>query len=182
MSAKDLISPYLNRFVAINTQKATAKLELCCKDGKVTVNFHHDLGAVEEVVPRLQSEIPAYSDILKKNVSTSQIKRLQRRAEVRAAEARDSTKKQQNIAENAKTEAEKATTVAEKAIEEAEEAKATAEEAKENLLKIERDSEKMLAKLKYQAEQAKVTLEKQKEIAQSYMKCKYCPEEFSSKN
>ena len=39
MSAKDLLSPYLNRFVFINQQKAIAKLELCCKDGKVTVNL-----------------------------------------------------------------------------------------------------------------------------------------------
>ena len=36
MSAKDLIFPYLNRFVSINQQMATAKLELRCKDGEVT--------------------------------------------------------------------------------------------------------------------------------------------------
>ena len=36
MSAKDLISPYLDRFVDINQQKCTAKLELCCRDRKVT--------------------------------------------------------------------------------------------------------------------------------------------------
>ena len=92
MSAKDLISPYLNRFVAIKNQKATAKLELYCKDGKVVVNFQHELGLIEETSPGPHSEIPAYSDILKKGVSTSQLNRLQRRAEERAEKSRSETK------------------------------------------------------------------------------------------
>ena len=49
MSAKDLISPYLNRFVDINQEKCTTKLEMCCRYGKVTVNCHHDLGVIEDV-------------------------------------------------------------------------------------------------------------------------------------
>ena len=52
MSAKDLISPYLNRFVAINQQKSFAKLELSCSNGKVSVNFFHDLGVIEEETPK----------------------------------------------------------------------------------------------------------------------------------
>ena len=130
MSAKDLISPYLNRFVDLTQQKFTAKLELCCRDGKVTVNFHHDLGVIVEATPRPTIVVPAYSDILKKNASISQINRLQRRAESRAEEARAETKKQQIIAENARVEAEKSKADADKAIIEAEQARSTAVEAK----------------------------------------------------
>ena len=149
MSAKDLISPYLNRFVAINQQKSNARLELCCKDGKVTINLHHDLGVVEEAIPRTNSDspLPVYSDVLRKNINISQVARLQRRAETRAEEARVETKKQQNIAVNAKSESEKATTDAKKTTLEAEEAKKDAEEAKHYaeeanaiLLKTEKDS------------------------------------------
>ena len=175
MSAKDLISPYLNRFVAINQQKSNARLELCCKDGKVTVNFHHDLGLVEEASPRPKSDLllPVYSDVLKKNINISQATRLQRRAETRAEEARVETKKQQHIAANAKSEAEKATCEAEKATLEAEEAKKAAEEAKHSAeeakvtsLKTRTDSEKAITKFKLEAEQAKATLKKHKEAAE----------------
>ena len=48
------------------------------------------------------------SDVLKKNISTPQFARLERRAETRADEARVETEKQQNIAVNAHIEAEKA--------------------------------------------------------------------------
>ena len=71
MSAQDLISPHLNRFVDINQQKFTAKLELCCPDRKVTINFHHDLEVIEEATPKPNFVVPAYSDILKKNASIS---------------------------------------------------------------------------------------------------------------
>ena len=193
MSAKDLISPYLNRFVDLNQQKFTAILELCCRDGKVTVNFHHDLGVIEEVTPKPHFVFPAYSDILKKNASTSQITRLQRRAETRAEEARAETKKQQNIAANARTEAEKAKADADSAIIEAEQARSTAEEAKEKLLKIQKDSEEMLSKLE-QAEQARVLLEKHIEKAEKPIvfenketdsdgddECEHCHQEFQTK-
>ena len=63
MSAKDLISPYLNRFLDINQHKFTAKLELCCREGKVTVNCHHDLGVIEEATPKPNVVVPGYSDI-----------------------------------------------------------------------------------------------------------------------
>ena len=111
MSAKDLISPYLNRFVAINQQKYFSKLELSCDNGKVTVIFFHDLGVIEEEAPKPNQDHPAYSDILKNNVHISQSVRLKRRAETRAKEARAETKRQQDIAVNAKVEAEKATKV-----------------------------------------------------------------------
>ena len=91
MSAKGLISPYLNRCVSINQQKATAKLELYCKDGKLTVNLHRDFGVIEEAVPRQVDDKPAYSNILKKNVRASQLTRLQRRARSGAEEARYQT-------------------------------------------------------------------------------------------
>ena len=76
MSAKDLISPYLNRFVAINQQKSFAKLELICSNGKVSVNFFHDLGVIEEETPKHDQDQPAYSDVLRKNVHLSQSARL----------------------------------------------------------------------------------------------------------
>ena len=204
MSAKDLISPYLNRLVAINKQKATAKLELCCKDGKVVVNFQHDLGLIEETSPIPQSELPAYSDILKKGVSTSQLNRLQRRAEERAEKSRSETKIQQNIAENAKIEAERAFADAEKATIEAKKAIDAAEEAKVILLKTQKDSEDIIAQCKKEAEEAeynslkhKKSAEKAKEatklvnilvtkpnnpeISEDEFDCEYCPEEFTNK-
>ena len=208
MSAKDLISPYLNRFVAINEQKSTAKLELCCKDGKVVVNFHHDLGLIEETIPRPQSKLPAYSDILKKGVSTSQLNRLQRRAEARAEKVRSDTELQQKIAENAKMEAEKAVADAEKATIEAKKAMDSAEEAKAILVKTKKDSEDTIAKCKKEAEEAKSKSLKHKEAAEQAkedaklvniqvikpnnlisnpeltedeFECEYCPEEFTNK-
>ena len=129
MSGKDLISPYLNRFVSINQQKANAQLELCCKDWKVPIHLHHDFGVIEEAAPRQVDDKPAYSNILMKNVRTSQLTRLQRRARSRAEKARDQTKTQKDIAENAKLEAEKATIEAEKATKEVSEARDAAEKA-----------------------------------------------------
>ena len=66
MSAKDLLSPYINRLTAINQQMSNIRLELCCKDVKVTINFYHDLG----VVPRQNSyfQLPVDNDVLKKNI------------------------------------------------------------------------------------------------------------------
>lgn len=186
MSAKDLISPYLNRFVAINQQKSFAKLELICSNGKVSVNFFHDLGVIEEETPKHDQDQPAYSDVLRKNVHLSQSARLKRRAETRAEEARAETKRQQHIAENAKieavkatTQAEKATIEAEKAATEADEAKRSAEEAKVLSFKIKKDSEETIARcefviqnaqrdvnnLREEAEKAKLLLAKEVEKA-----------------
>ena len=48
------------------------------------------------------SSKPAYNDVLKKNVSMSQINRLQKRALAWAEEAKKETKEQQDIAEYTK--------------------------------------------------------------------------------
>ena len=51
MSPKGLLSSYINIFKAINQKKIYARLELGCKDRKVTVNFNHD----PRVIPRQNS-------------------------------------------------------------------------------------------------------------------------------
>ena len=102
MSAKDLILPYLNRFVAINQEKSSAKLELTCSNRKITVNLLHNLRVIEEVTPYLKYESPAYSEILKKNVNNSQSIRLQKRTQLSAEESRAEIKRQQYIARKAK--------------------------------------------------------------------------------
>ena len=43
MSAQEQFAPYINRFVALVHQKSVAKLELACKDGKVTINISHEV-------------------------------------------------------------------------------------------------------------------------------------------
>ena len=81
-------------------------------------------------------------DVLNKNINTPQFAWLERAAETRAGEAKDETKKQQNIpaysnyvAVKAPTDTEKATLQTEEAKNSAEEAKHSAEEAKVILLK-----------------------------------------------
>ena len=51
MSSKDLLSSYINIFKALNQKMSYARLELGCKDRKVTVNVNHDL----RVIPRQNS-------------------------------------------------------------------------------------------------------------------------------
>ena len=58
-------------------------------------------------LPRLVLWQIVDSDILKKNITTPQFARLERRAETRAEEAKVETKKQQNIAANGNMEAKK---------------------------------------------------------------------------
>ena len=69
MTAKELIGPYLNRFVALLHQNSTAKLELSCKDGQMSVNIQHDFGLIEEVSPEPEQEsrTPSYNEVLRKN-------------------------------------------------------------------------------------------------------------------
>ena len=88
MVIQDQIAPYLNRFVFLLNQNATAKLEIGCTDGKVTVNMSHDLGAVVKTAPINKPEKQQYSDVLRKKVRPSQLKRLQKRADARAAQAK----------------------------------------------------------------------------------------------
>ena len=43
MSAQEQLAPYINIFVALVHQKAVAKLELTCTNGKVNINISHEL-------------------------------------------------------------------------------------------------------------------------------------------
>ena len=92
MSAKDLVSPYLNRFEAINQQKSCAKLKLSCYNGKVSMNVAHDLGLIEEGPPKHNQNPPASIDVMTNTVSFLQSARLKRRTQARAEEARAETK------------------------------------------------------------------------------------------
>ena len=86
MSSKDLLSPYINRFKPINQQMSYVRLELCCKDQKVTVNF---------MIWESFLEKTGDSDVLKKNISTPLFATIERRSETRADEARLETEQQQ---------------------------------------------------------------------------------------
>ena len=109
MSVKDQLSPYLNRFLILCEQKSNVKLELCCDNGQVSVNLLHALEVVSPTIPDEIQKKEKYSEILKKkNIGTSQLNRLQRRAFERAEEAKKEAKLQQEIAEQAKLEAEEA--------------------------------------------------------------------------
>ena len=46
MSLKYLLSSHINKFKANNQQIFYARLELCCKDRKGTVNLNHDLRVI----------------------------------------------------------------------------------------------------------------------------------------
>ena len=114
MSLQELISPYLNRFVILFSENATAKLELSCTEGKVHVNIFHDLGAPKQTLPPAPPVKKAgYNEVLKKNLKTSQLNRLKRRAAVRAEEAETQTVRQNQMAEEAVEDAAKAVHVPE---------------------------------------------------------------------
>ena len=114
MSLQDLIAPYLNRFVILFNENATAKLELSCTEGKVHVNIFHDLGAVNKSLPETPPvKRTAYNEVLKKNIKPSQLNRLHRRAAARAEEVKTNTYNQKKDAEKTLEDAEKATHVSE---------------------------------------------------------------------
>ena len=95
MSLQKLIAPYLNRFVILFIENATAKLELSCAEGKVHVNMFHDLGAPKQTRPPAPPVKKAgYSEVLKNNLKTSQLNRLKRGAAVQAEEAETQTLRQ----------------------------------------------------------------------------------------
>ena len=78
MSVQEHIAPYLNRFVILFNQNATAKLELSCAEAKVNVNIFHELGAIEQPLPPTPPVKKAgYNEVLEKNLKISQLKRLQ---------------------------------------------------------------------------------------------------------
>ena len=100
MSTQEKLNPYLNRFTILVQQHATAKLEFNCLDGKVTVNLLHDLGVVEKAPPATAVQQSEKGQVLKKNVSLSQIIRLQKRAAERAEKAKlkaDQTKQRMKL-------------------------------------------------------------------------------------
>ena len=191
MSVQDQLSPYLNRFVTLLKNRASAKLELQCQGGKVTINIFHDLGEVEETVPKPFLK-PTYTDILKNNVNMSQQKRLQRRAAARAEEALKCTKEQQKIAgeaeqafrqakldaEEARADAEKAKNEAEKAKNEAEKAKYEAEEAKQLAEKAKKGSNKHKSKLSKQGAEEASEDETSKSNTTLPLSCDSCGTEF----
>ena len=76
MLIQDQIAPYLHKFVLLFNQNATVKLEIGCREEKVTVNISHDLGAVVKTASTYKPEKQQYSDVLKKKVRQSQLKRL----------------------------------------------------------------------------------------------------------
>jgi hypothetical protein len=118
MSVQELIAPYLNRFVILFNQIATAKLEFSCAEGKVNVNIFHELEAIRQPLPTTPLVKKAgYNEVLKKNLKASQLKRLQRRAAAHAEEAK---------AEEAKTPKEKDSN--EQALEDAVKAKHVSEQ------------------------------------------------------
>ena len=113
MSIQEQIAPYLNRFVLLFNQDATAKLEIGCSGGKVSVNISHDIGAVVKTAPTYQPEKQKYSDVLKKSVRPSQLKRLKKRADARAEtikekETAEKALEDEHVSEVQKVEAAKA--------------------------------------------------------------------------
>ena len=135
MSIQDQIAPYLNRFVLLFNQNATAKLEIGCNDGKVSVNISHDWGAVVQMAPAQKPVNQLYSAALKKTVRPSQLNRLKKRADARAGQAKVSTQKHEETAEKAIEEISKALQEAEKVKHEAENAKQEADIAQTKAVK-----------------------------------------------
>ena len=158
MSAKELISPYLNRFVDLLYKKSSAKVELSCKNGQLSISMFHELGIIEEATTEAQPRMPSYNEVVRKNISNSQVRRLQKRAIFRAEEAIAKTKVQQEIAENAKHEFEKYMKEAEEACERAKKAKSLAEKSKFEADKSRKESEKFVKdaeEARKQSEEAK---------------------------
>ena len=101
MAAIAHLTPYLNRLVTLLQKNASAKLEIHCKSGHLSVNFSHEIGSVEETPAKTSS---TYSDVLKSN---SKLKRLKKRAAERAEKANnqtDGTEKTTNITLDAEIE------------------------------------------------------------------------------
>jgi hypothetical protein len=91
MAAIDHLTPYLNRLVTLLGKNASAKLEIHCKKGQLSVNFSHEIGIVEETPAKTSF---TYSDVLKSN---SKLNRLRKRA----AERDEKIKNKIQVAEKA---------------------------------------------------------------------------------
>ena len=85
MAAIAHLTPYVNRLVTLLQKNASAKLEIHCKSGQLSVNFSHEIGSVEETPDTISS---TYSDVLKRN---SKLNRLKKRAAKRAEKANNKT-------------------------------------------------------------------------------------------
>ena len=72
MSAQETFAPCLNRFTILLQQHATAVLDFKCKDGKITVNFFHELGGAEKAPPTIHLQIHSSRNPQKKAVKPSQ--------------------------------------------------------------------------------------------------------------
>ena len=155
MSIQEQIAPYLNRLVLLFNQNATAKLEIGCSKGRVSVNISQDLGALSKTPATHQAEKQKFSDVLKKSVSPSKLRRLKKRAETRA--------------EKAKVPAQNHDDTAEKAIEEISKAVQEAEKVKKEAINAKQEAEKA----KTEAEDAKADLENYKAMIRE-KKCTHC--------
>ena len=172
MSVKDQLSPYLNRFLILCEQKSNVKLELCCDNGQVSVNLLHALEVVSPTIPDEIQKKEKYSEILKKkNIGTSQLNRLQRRAFERAEEAKKEAKLQQEIAEQAKLEAVEARCEAEKAKKEAEDIG----NIKNNTKLVKQENIKYIDAL---YDRITHVHEKASESGLKYIKCNHCNSTF----
>ena len=201
MSAQEQLAPYLDRFVSLANQHATAKLEIVCKAGNVTVNITHDIGEIVKKSPVDISKTSSYSEALKKSangVNSSQMKRLEKRAISRAEEARNAIKEQQTIAEDAKADYLRAKQMTEKVLHEAEEAKKETENMKLKAEKAKREAEKAkkeMILLESEAEEIRINVESlnqnviqsRKDIEievtkdEDYFDCEHCCKEFDNK-
>ena len=106
--------------------------------------------------------MPSYNEVVRNNLSNSQARILQKRAIIRADEARAQTKVQQEIAENAKHELDKFIKKAEETCEMAEKAKTLAEKSKFEAYKSRKESEKFVTnaeEARKQSEEAKKWLQ-----------------------
>ena len=72
MAAIAHLTPYVNRLVTLLQKNASAKLEIHCKSGQLSVNFSHEIGSVEETPDTISS---TYSDVLKRNSKLNSLKK-----------------------------------------------------------------------------------------------------------
>ena len=176
MSGHPQLYPYLNRFTALWQGKADVKLEFTCLDGNVIINLSHNIGRIEKVPHEEKTQKPNDIQVLKKNVSLSQIVRLQKRAAERAEAEKleaekakvDSLEAVTVLVQHKLVEAEKATDIrarfnnekaknnAMESKNEAENAKIVAEEALGEAVKAKREDKQSTS----EAEQAKSEAEK----------------------
>ena len=150
MSIQEQLAPYLNRFVILFHQNASAKLEFSCTNGKVSVNIMPGFGVVEKTVPPKKTDQQPYNEVLKKNLKPSQNNRLQKRSSARAEQAKhqdESIGKSIKEANKAAADAANMKKAADKALAEAEILKEEAEQFKAEREKLVEEAEKAKQKV-----------------------------------